>query len=471
MNLEQYDGLGLASLIAQKKISPQELLNYTEAKLCRLQPKYNFLSHTFFEDAKNQITNGLSQGPFAGVPFCLKNLGGCCKNTPLTEGSQLFSKFICSHDDEIIQRFKKAGLVFYGRSNTPEMGLSFTTEPLAYGATRNPWNMDYSTGGSSGGAAALVAARISPLAHASDGGGSIRVPAACCGLFGLKPTRARVPMGPMLGESWGGFAAHHILSLSVRDSAAMLDCISGPAIGDPYFAPHKNLNYLSVLDKPLQRLKIGVVDQLKSGENLDNCVTQAFTRSQKLLLELGHELENCDLNIDIDSMRRAFVIIASSNFKNIVDGVNSGSNEQLQLLEPINQQFYEFASSLSASEYANAVNTIHRYARKTLVTFANYDVILMPTTAEVTKKIGFLAGSETDLASFNARQLYFSPFTALANMTGQPAMSVPLFWNKDNLPVGTQFLAQPGCEDLLFQLAHELELSRPWFNKKPEIID
>lgn len=470
MNLENYDGLGLAKLIKQKQLSSKELFESVILKTEALQPKLNFLSHKFYDYGLKQIEAGLPQGPFSGVPFLLKNLGGACESTPLSEGSRLFKDTICSYDDEVVKRLKKSGLVFFGRSNAPELGFSFTTEPSHYGASHNPWNLNLTTGGSSGGAAAAVAARIIPVAHASDGGGSIRIPASCCGLFGLKPSRARVPMGPLIGEAWGGFATHHVLSLSVRDSAAMLDCIAGPELGDPYFAPAQPQSYLSSLDTPVRKLKIGVLHSLKASEKIEADVQAAFSHSQTLLRHLGHDLVDFTFTVDIDAMRKAFIIIATACLKSMLKQIEKqrGNKIPMGTLEPINEVFAEFAEDFSAADYASAVQNIQFHSRKVAELFSDYDVVMLPTTAQSARPLGELAGDYKDFGLYNAKQLAFGPNTGLANMTGQPAMSVPLFWNEEGTPIGTQFLAPLGDELTLFQLAKQLEEAEPWFNKVPK---
>lgn len=469
--LETHDALGLAKLIQQKELTPTELLEITIKKAEQLNPKLNFLSSKFYDYALAQIKENLPKGLFHGVPFLLKDLGASCIGTPLSFGSQLFSQHICAYNDEITNRYKKAGLVFFGRSTACEFGMSFTTESSLHGKTHNPWNVNLTSGGSSGGAAVAVAARVTPMADASDGGGSIRVPASCCGIFGLKPTRARVPVGPMIGEAWNGFATHHVLTLSVRDSAAMLDCIAGPEIGDPYCAPLQPTSYLQSLEQPVRKLKIGFVDSLASGEKPETAVTAAFEKTVNLLTSLGHELMPVVFPTDMQSMRRSFVVIAAANMLNILELTEQLSGKKItpSQIEPINAAFAEYAKTLTAANYASAVGTIHFHARKIAEWFETFDVLLLPSTAQIAKPLGELSGDHNDFKSFNAKQLAFSPYTALANMTGQPAMSVPLFWSDNNIPIGSQFVGRFGDEITLFQLARQLEQAQPWFEKRPSL--
>lgn len=470
--LHNYDALGLAALIQSKEISTRELLELTIKNAESLNPQLNFLSHRLYDFSEQQIKHGLPHGPFHGVPFLLKNLSGLCEGTLLSDGSRLLKQYQCTSNDEIIQRFKKAGLVFFGRTNAPEFGLSFTTEPLAHGVTHNPWDFSRSPGGSSGGAAAAIAARVIPMAHASDGGGSIRVPASCCGLFGLKPTRARIPAGPIIGEAWGGFATHHVLSLSVRDSAAMLDCLAGPEIGDPYYAPPQPSSYLKALESPVSPLKIGFMDSYGDHVKLDADVKDSFEQTIELLSTLGHTLIPIQFPADIQAMRRSFLIIISGNLLNFTELTQKMLKKKIQPgdIEPMTETFMTYAKSLSAADYAQAVQTVQFHSRKVASLFEKIDMILTPTTAQSARPLGELAGTHQDFNAYNAKQLSFGPFTGLANMTGQPAMSVPLFWNKNNLPIGSHFIAPFGDELTLLQLARQLELAKPWFDKKPNGI-
>lgn len=467
--LESFDALGLANLIQKKEINPKELLELTIEKVERLNPKLNFLSQKFYDYGYAQIKQGLPNGKFHGVPFLLKDLGVSCIDTPLSFGSRLFSKYICAYNDEIVNRYQKAGLVFFGRSNVCEFGMSFTTEPQAYGATHNPWNLNLTPGGSSGGAAAAVAARITPMADASDGGGSIRVPASCCGIFGLKPTRARVPAGPMVGDHWNGFVANHVLTLSVRDSAAMLDCLAGSELGDPYFAPSQPVSYLQSLEEPVRKLKIGFLDSLRPGEKPDEQVTSAFDKTIKLLSSLGHDLNPTIFPTDINPMRKSFLVIAAANIQNLLEQTEKqrGTKITASEIEPINEMFAVYAKSLTAADYANAVQTIQFHSRKIAVWFESFDILLLPSTAKVAVSLGKLASDHQDFGLFNAKQLAFSPYTGFVNITGQPAMSVPLFWTDNNIPIGSQFVGRFGDELTLFQLARQLEIAQPWFGKKP----
>ncbi len=468
--LFSHDALGLAQLIQQKELTAKELLEITIVNAETINPKLNFLSHKFYDYALAQINQGLPKGLFQGVPFLLKNLGASCEKTPLSFGSQLFLNNVCSYNDEIVNRYKNAGLVLFGRSNSCEFGMSFTTEPLAYGATRNPWNLDLSPGGSSGGAAAAVAARAVAIADASDGGGSIRVPASCCGIFGLKPTRARISAGPILGESWGGFATHHVLTLSVRDSAAMLDCLAGPELGDPYFAPPQTESYLQCLERPVGKLKIGFLDSFAPSEKPDADIKLSFEKSIQLLSALGHELIPVTFPTDIATIRRAFIIIAAANVLNFIQITEKQLGKKItsNQIEPIQEKVLEFANKTTAADYANAVQTIHFHTRKIATWFESFDVLLTPTTAKTARPLGELASHSQDFNLFNAKQLAFGPYTSVANITGQPAMSVPLFWTENNIPIGSHFLGKFGDEVTLLQLAKQLEQAQPWFEKKPE---
>jgi amidase len=304
-----YDGLGLAGLIAKKKISPLELLNAVRQRVDAFNPKLNACCHLFFDKAEAQISEGLGAGPFRGVPFVLKDIGQHLGGTITSAGSRIWKDSVAQSDSTLVERYKQAGLVIFGKTNSPELGLTTSTESVAFGQTHNPWNLERTTGGSSGGAGAVVASRIVPMAHGSDGGGSIRIPASCCGVFGFKPTRARVPLGPNQFESWNGCTQHHALTISVRDSAALLDACLGAELGSPYFSPPPIRPFLKEVSAEPGRLRIALVTATPAGTPLDPECKNAALKAAKLCEGLGHSVEETVLPLDFSAARGAFFTI------------------------------------------------------------------------------------------------------------------------------------------------------------------
>ncbi|HYM33136.1 MAG TPA: amidase, partial [Candidatus Cybelea sp.] len=309
---DSYDGLGLAELVRKKHVTAGELLDEVIARVDRINPAINAVISRTYDEARTAIRRGVPAGPFAGVPYLLKDLGAYFANTPTTSGSALFREFVPDHDSEIVARLKRAGLVIFGKTNTSEYGLSTSVEPKLFGATRNPWNREHSAGGSSGGAAAAVAAGILPMAHATDGGGSIRIPASCCGLFGLKPTRARNPSGPDVGEGWNGAAAGHAVTRSVRDSAALLDATCGPDVGDPYWAPPVKQAFASEVGAAPGRLRIALNLRAWNNKPVDPECAATAASAAKLCESLGHAVEEARPEWDEEARARASRIIASA---------------------------------------------------------------------------------------------------------------------------------------------------------------
>src|SRR5262245_17112554 len=286
---DKYDALGLAGLIAKKEIASAELLDAVRQRVEEINPKINAFSQLFFDKAAEQIQSGLGEGPFQGVPFALKDLGEFLEGTITSAGGRIWKDQTADYDSTLVTRYKQAGLVIFGKTTTPELGLTTTTESVLHGRTRNPWNLELTSGGSSGGASAAVASRILPMAHVSDGGGSIRIPASCCGLFGLKPTRARTPLGPARFEGWNGLGEHHALTISVRDSAALLDATSGPELGSPYYAPPQQRPFLMEVGADPGRLRIALIAGSPEGTPVDPECRKAVAEAAKHCEDLRHE--------------------------------------------------------------------------------------------------------------------------------------------------------------------------------------
>ena len=468
---EAYDGLGLAALVRGGEVGANELLDEALARLEALNPQLNAVTSRFEDRARAAIEADLPDGPFHGVPFLLKDLGAEMRDTPLTNGSRLYEDFICDFDSTLVARYKRAGLVIFGRTTSPELGLSYATEPLLHGPARNPWNLDHTPGGSSGGAAAAVAARILPIAQASDGGGSIRVPASCCGLFGLKPTRGRSPTGPRGGEGWAGMSVSHAVTLSVRDSAALLDAIIGEDVGDPYGAPQPVRPFLEEVGADPGVLRIAVSGRPSNGAPVDPDCLAAMDHAAALCADLGHHVEEAEPDYDRDEIDEQRVKIIASCLR---AGIEARAAElgvaPESLVEPMTWHIAGLADQVSGADYAAAVDSLHRVGRQFGRFFTAYDLLLTPTLAKPPLLIGALDPATEDFEAYAAEIHGFAAFPPLSNATGTPAMSVPLTWNGAGLPIGAQFIARFGDEATLFRLAAQLEAAQPWAGRRPGVV-
>lgn len=466
---EKYDGLGLATLIRQKQITPLELLHAVQQRLEAINPKLNAFAALFFDRAEADIKQGLPDGPFKGVPFALKDLGMNLTGTITTYGSRVWKNNLASFDSTLVTRYKNAGLVIFGKTTSPELGLTTTTESVAFGKTRNPWNLEHTSGGSSGGASSAVASRIIPMGHASDGGGSIRIPASCCGLFGLKPTRGRIPLGPAALEGWNGCSAHHAVTISVRDSAALLDSTHGAELGAPYTCQPPARPFLKEVGVDPGRLRITYAPAPPGGVAVDAECKQAAADAAKLCESLGHRVEEAALPIDNAFFRQSFLtVITVSMARALEDAANVLGHAVTEAdVEPATWAMYQQGKTINSIAYSRSIANMHQIGLTMAKFQEKYDVILSPTLAKPPVKLGLL--SLDDPARFGKEVSEFSPFTALYNVTGQPSMSVPLHWTRDGLPVGVMFSARFGDEATLFRLAAQLEKAKPWANRKPAV--
>jgi amidase len=466
---DRYDALGLAQLVRDKTISAAELLETAIAKVEAANPRINAIVHKLYDQARADVAAGLPQGPFTGVPFMLKDLGAMQKGVPTSFGSRLFDGFIAEVDATITERYRAAGLVVLARTATPEFGLNASTEPVLHGPTRNPWDPTRSAGGSSGGSAAAVASRMLPAAHATDGGGSIRIPASCCGLFGLKPTRARNPSGPLVGEGWSGMSVAHAVTISVRDSAALLDATQGAAPGDPYPAPPVARPFLDEVGADPGKLRIALVTTPPDGTPVHADCVAAAESAARLCADLGHEIEPATLPAVPPIFNGATGVIICANLRNALEqrGRALGRAPGPKDVERVTWQMAEMGRQYTASEYAAAVQTIHGIGRTMASFFARYDVLITPTLARPPVALGHLDMMLEDLDVFTERLAGFMPFTPLFNITGQPAASLPLHWNAQGLPIGVQFAGRYGDEATLFRLASQLEAASPWRDRRP----
>lgn len=464
-----YDGLGLAQLVRSGRVSAIELLEAALARSAQVNPDLNAIVFDMQAEARREIAAGLPPGPFSGVPYLLKDFQALVRGVPTTFGAAFLRNFVPTVDSETVARSKRAGFAIFGKTNTPEFAISPTTEPRLFGPTRNPWGLARSAGGSSGGAAAAVAGGIVPLAHATDGGGSIRIPASACGLFGMKISRGRNTLAPMLGEALAGAAVEHCVSRSVRDSAALLDATRGAAPGDPYGAPPPARNYLEEVGAPPGRLRIAVSAQPFLPAQISDGSRAALADAAKLCESLGHHVEEATPHADFETLAHAFFVAFATNIASSIAQRAQGRAYGSGDFEPVTWAAIEAARAFSAIDYLQAVQTFHRLGRQVAPFFETYDALLTPTLATLPPLLGELAMNATDAQDYFQRVWRFTPFTALFNATGQPAMTVPLGWQEEGLPVGVQFAARYGAEDLLFRLAAQLEQARPWFARIPAL--
>jgi amidase len=486
----KYDASALAELVQDSQVSAVELLDAAIARAEQVNPSLNAIITPLYDYAREQLQQGLPAGPFHGVPFLLKDLLCELEGAPHSQGSEAYKGYISPVSSNLVKRYQAAGLNIFGKTNTPEFGLLGVTEPKAFGATRNPWDLSRSPGGSSGGAAAAVAAGIVPVAAGGDGGGSIRIPAACCGLFGLKPSRGLMPTGPQRGELWDGAVVEHVISRSVRDSVRMLDCIRGPDECTPYPLVVPDTPFAASLCAPKKPLRIGFTTDSFIGSTVSTAANDAVDDASKLLSGLGHQLEPIQLNIDgeqlIDSYLALYHAQVGALMKHSSDIL--GVSVAKLAIEEETRSLGTVGSLISATDMVLARQYWTELARTMHAIHDTYDVVLTPTMADIAPQIGhfdlniaerlgiklvnrlrlhrllMLSGMVKETAK---RMLSQYPFTQLANFTGQPAMSVPLYWS-NGMPLGVQLMARLGADHTLIQLATQLEEARPWFNRRPE---
>lgn len=473
MNRFEYaeqDAVGLAQLIRDRQVSQAQVRSAALAAIDAVNPRINAVIEVWEDEPAPQ------SGPFLGVPLLVKDLGLTVRNRLNELGSRLATGCVAPADSELMLRFRRAGLLPVGRTTTPELAASTTTENRVDGPTRNPWDLARSAGGSSGGSAAAVASGAVPVAHATDGGGSIRVPAASTGLFGLKPGRGRLPMGPAVDEVWSGLAVHGVLSRTVRDTAALLDCLHGPAVGDPFHVAPPAERYASLLDRDPKPLRIAVQHRALSGQLNAPAVDDALDRVCKVLEALGHQV--ISVPTDIGLSWEAFVDLNacfwSSNTAAWIDAIAGATGRPIDAstLEPATLALYRMGQELSAMQLLGAMHNRNLVTRHMGQMFTDYDVLLTPTLPDVAPLVGeYNTGQERlNGREWMARVFSYSPFTAVFNVSGCPAMSVSLVQDaQSSLPIGLQFGAGYGREDLLLQLAAQLERAMPWRNRRPTV--
>ena len=466
---QEYDGLGLAELVRKGEVTPKELIESAIERADAVNGAINAIVIEQYEDARRAAADGLPEGPFSGVPFLLKNLDVGQAGTRTTSGSRMYEDYVAPHDSTLVARFKAAGFNIFGKTNSPEFGVLPVTEPELHGPSRNPWNTGHTTGGSSGGSGAAVAAGILPVAHASDGGGSIRIPASCNGLVGLKPTRGVNPIGPDAGEAWGGQVVNHVVSRSVRDTAAVLDATMGPEPGNAYCGPHFSGSLLDEVGRDPGRLRIAVsMEKWSQGEYQPEAVA-GLEATVKLLEGLGHTVEEAQPNLDFEQLTSASSIIAAVSTALLCQmrAEELGVTTDELPMEDGTRMLLTLGALVGATDYPRAVQTNHLAGFEMARFHETYDLLLLPTMASEPVPVGyFKGGDENDLIE---RLGAFMGETMLCNQTGQPAISLPLHWSDNGLPLGMMFSAAFGGEPLLLRLAGQLEQAQPWWDKRPPL--
>ncbi|HLG16412.1 MAG TPA: amidase [Blastocatellia bacterium] len=471
-DLALLDATAQADLVRRKEVKPIELVDAAIERIERVNPTLNAVITPMYEQARTEAKGPLPEGPFTGVPYLLKDLLAAYAGVRMTSSSAFLRDFVPDHDSTLVSRLKRAGLVIAGKTNTPEFGILPTTEPALHGPTRNPWDTARATGGSSGGSAAAVASGMVPMAHANDGGGSIRIPASCCGLFGLKPTRARNPLGPDFGDMFSGLVAEHAVTRSVRDSAALLDATSGPDLGDPYAAPPPARPFLREVGAEPGRLRIAFTSKAATGVPVHaDCVT-AVEDAAKLCADLGHDVVEAAPPGGGEMLIQMFMTLWAAGCTWTLDGFAHVTGRKVTSgdVEPLTWALYEVGQRRTASEYLLALQWLQGMSRQIARFFGDYDVWLTPTLGEPPVPLGSFDSPKEDPMRGMFRATQFVPFTPVANATGQPAMSVPLYWNAEGLPVGAHFVGRFGDEATLFRLAAQLEAARPWAQRRPPVF-
>jgi amidase len=476
LSLSEYtsqDGLGLAELVARKQVKPEELVATALQAIEKLNPKLNAVLQTLPRQAEAEIRSGLPQGPFTGVPFLIKELVLHAKNVRCDMGSKLAQGFIAAEDTELMARFRRAGLVLVGTTQTPELGYNPTTETALFGPVHNPWDLSRSAGGSSGGSGAAVAAGIVPLAHANDGGGSIRIPASCNGLVGLKPSRDRVPTGPDYGDPLCGLACEFAVTHSVRDAAALLDAVAGADIGAPGHPVPPARPYRTEVGTAPGRLRIAWTTTPASGEKIDPECEKAVHETVRLLEDLGHTLiedrPRYDWNAFLENVHVIWTAFTTSSVNDLVAALNRKPGPDN--LEAVTLACYEDGKRYSAADLVKAMAHGNLLSRQVGAFFQNVDVLVTPTIARPPAPLGELDQNRKGMTAMEWTQQVFGycPFTPLFNSTGQPAFSLPLHWSASGVPVGVQIVGRFGDETTLFRLASQLEQARPWAGKRPPV--
>ena len=476
-DLASLDATAQADLVRSGAASPAELVEAAVARAEAVGGEVNAIILPRFAAAIDDARGTVPEGPFTGVPFVLKDLDGVAAGEPAHLGTRFLRDrgYVSPADSELVARFRRAGLVSIGRTNSPELGLVTTTEPETYGPTRNPWDTTRSTGGSSGGSAACVAAGIVPVGHAGDGGGSIRIPAAHCGLVGLKPSRGRTSLGPQIGEAWNGLVTRLAVTRSVRDAAALLDAVEGPGVGDPYWAPRPARPYVDELQGPGRPLRVGWTARSFDGTvEVDPQVAAATEATARLLEELGHQVEEAVPSALADGGATAHFLVAFGAWvAREVDRIGElvGEAPTAEGFEPGTWALVEVGRATTAPQFLAAMDGLHAVTRATVAWWEvdGYDLLLTPTVAELPPTLGQFTSTPEEPLTGLFRSTIPAAFTAPFNITGQPGISLPLHESAEGLPIGAQLVAAPAREDLLVAVGAQLEQARPWADRRPAV--
>jgi amidase len=479
----RFDALGLAELIKTQQVTPSELLQLAIDRAEAVNPTINAIVHNMHDQARQAAQQVPADAPFAGVPYLLKDLGQDVQGVPKRTGSKGYQNYVSPHDSYTVKQIRKAGLLIFGKTNTPEFGLTPYTEPKLFGPSRNPWNKAHTPGGSSGGSAAAVAAGIVPMASANDGGGSIRIPASCCGLFGLKPSRGLVSLAPDYGEMWGGAVSEGCVSQTVRDSAAYLDAVLGNAPGVPYVIQAPKRPFLQEVVQSPGRLKVGFSTAHTMGQSVDPACVQAVQHTLRALRDEGHTVEEVALPYQREDLTEAFLVMVAAEVHGELHRLGRYLGRKVRPSDVESNTFalHLLGKAFSAGDYAVAKQRWNQISQRCAALHEQYDVLLTPTLAAPPLKVGQLdsPAAEERLVNFInalglgslvktqvgplADKIYnWMPWTAFANITGQPSMSIPAHYTDQNLPIGVMFTAAIGRDDLLFRLAGQLEEAMPW---------
>ena len=461
------DATAQATLVRRRKVSATELVQAAIRRIERIDPAINAVVTPMYEAALERARTGSHPGPFSGVPFLVKDSAAACAGVRMASGSRLLQHHIPMRHSELVARYRQAGLIVLGKTNCSEFGLLPTTEPRLFGATRNPWNLDCTPGGSSGGSAAAVAAGMVPMAHGSDGGGSLRIPASCCGLFGLKPSRARNPAPPDRMDVHARLVAEHVLTRSVRDSAALLDATQGAQPGDLWNPPSRLRPFREEVGADPGPLRIAVGSRTTAPLHPD--CADALRDAAALCEGLGHRVIDAQPVIDLERAARLFTTLWAAGCAATLDNIARGTNAPLTAAdtEEFTWALYGSGRRIGASEYQLALADLQAMAGEVARFFADYDVWLTPVTSAPPPRLGSFDPAPGDAFAPLRKAWAYAPMAALCNITGQPAMSVPLYWNKEGLPVGSHFAGRFGDEATLFRLASQLEKCRPWADRRP----
>lgn len=464
---EHFDAIGLSELIRTRHVSSAEVVEAAIQRIERDNGRIHAVVEKLYDSARDASRQPLS-GPFAGVPFLVKDLGVQLQGVRITNGSRFWKDQVCSKDSTLVQRYKAAGFVILGVTSTAEYGLSAETAPSLFGPVHNPWDLARSAGGSSGGAAAAVAAGMVPAAHANDGGGSIRIPSSCCGVFGLKTSRGRNPVGPDIGENWNGLSVQNVITRSVRDSAALLDVSHGPEPGDPYAAPAFEGSFLKGLVAPLRPLRVAVQTVTHFGQPIEPVVASAVLDVARELQALGHHVEEARSSFDAQALKHDMFTVVGCNAANAVRmrEIALGRPVTPDDLERITWLWIERCKARTGRDMAQAIGTLHATARAFGRFFERYDILLTPTMPHRPQPLHHLDMRSGNLDDYYDKLYHNNTFTTVCNCTGIPAASMPLAWS-DGLPLGIQAAAALGQEMCLLQLAAQLEQSRPWAEHRP----